>query len=109
MTRITGNKAAWLPFEKAKASEVGPGPQPDPAENEVVIKVAYAAVNPTDWKVKAAIYLLRRRLTLQLDARHSLPSVPLSLDLRRRRSRNRCTAWIKRDAIQGWPESHRSL
>ncbi|TVY19982.1 Dehydrogenase orsE [Lachnellula arida] len=49
MTQITDNKAAWLPFEKAPALEVGPGPTPNPSENEVVIKVAYAAVNPTDW------------------------------------------------------------
>ncbi|TVY45894.1 Dehydrogenase [Lachnellula subtilissima] len=49
MTKITDNKAAWLPFEKAPAMEIGPGPTPNPAENEVVIKVAYAAVNPTDW------------------------------------------------------------
>jgi NADPH:quinone reductase-like Zn-dependent oxidoreductase len=26
--------------------------EPDPSENEVVIKVAYAAVNPTDWKAR---------------------------------------------------------
>jgi hypothetical protein len=51
MAQITDNIAAWLPEEKAGALEVGPGPKPTPAENEVVIKVAYAAVNPTDWKV----------------------------------------------------------
>ncbi|CZR68146.1 related to oxidoreductase [Phialocephala subalpina] len=50
MAQITNNKAAWIPFEKAKYLEVGPGPTPDPGENEVVIKVAYAAVNPSDWK-----------------------------------------------------------
>lgn len=51
MTKITDNRAAWLPKEKATAMEVGPGPEPNPADNEVVIKVAYAAVNPVDWKV----------------------------------------------------------
>ncbi|KAF8860590.1 putative quinone oxidoreductase [Acephala macrosclerotiorum] len=50
MAQITDNKAAWIPFEKAKYLEVGPGPTPDPSENEVVIKVAYAAVNPSDYK-----------------------------------------------------------
>lgn len=28
------------------------GPTPEPSENEVVIKVSYAAVNPSDWKVR---------------------------------------------------------
>ena len=51
MTQVTENKAALLPAEKAPATEVGPVPMPTPAETEVVIKVAYAAVNPTDWKV----------------------------------------------------------
>ena len=51
MAHITENKAAWLPKERAAATEVGPGPTPDPGENEVVIEVAYAAVNPTDYKV----------------------------------------------------------
>lgn len=51
MSTITGNEAAWIPFEKAVAMEVGPGPTPAPGENDVVIEVAYAAVNPTDYKV----------------------------------------------------------
>jgi NADPH:quinone reductase-like Zn-dependent oxidoreductase len=50
MTQITDNKAALLPYEKATNMEVGPGPIPAPDENEVVIKTAYAAVNPTDFK-----------------------------------------------------------
>jgi len=52
MSPIAGNQAAWIPFEKATAMEVGPGPSPDPSESEVVIEVAYAAVNPTDWRVR---------------------------------------------------------
>lgn len=56
MIQITGNKAAWIPFEKAKDLEVGPGPKPNPTENEVVIKVAFAAVNPTDWKVSTELH-----------------------------------------------------
>lgn len=55
MSRITSNEAAWIPAEKAKM-EVGPGPTPDPAEGEVVIEVAYAAVNPTDWKMQDTPY-----------------------------------------------------
>ncbi|KAH6679833.1 zinc-binding oxidoreductase-like protein CipB [Halenospora varia] len=55
MSSITGNEAAWIPAEKARM-EVGPGPAPDPAENEVVIEVAYAAVNPTDWKMQDTPY-----------------------------------------------------
>jgi NADPH:quinone reductase-like Zn-dependent oxidoreductase len=63
MAQITDNQAAWLPEEKARSMEVGPGPTPNPEENEVVIKVAYAAVNPTDWKVRLT-YLLTEPLRL---------------------------------------------
>lgn len=51
MSSITSNEAAWIPTEKATC-EVGPGPVPKPAENEVVIEVAYAAVNPIDYLVR---------------------------------------------------------
>jgi NADPH:quinone reductase-like Zn-dependent oxidoreductase len=44
------NEAAWIMTEKAKELEVREGPVPNPTAEEVVIKVAYAAVNPTDWK-----------------------------------------------------------
>lgn len=45
------NQAAWQPKARTRSLRVGPGPIPSPNEHEVVIKVAYAAVNPTDWKV----------------------------------------------------------
>ena len=51
MAPIIENKAAWIPRKGATPFEVGPAPAPEPAENEVVIEVAYAAVNPVDWKV----------------------------------------------------------
>lgn len=79
MTQITDNKAAWLPFEKAPALEVGPSPIPNPADNEVVIKVAYAAVNPTDWIVRLSLFeLCRSPAYSYLDARPTLcpPTIP---------------------------------
>lgn len=45
------NEAAWITSAKSKPLKVGPAPAPVPEEDEVVIKVAYAAVNPVDWKV----------------------------------------------------------
>ena len=45
------NRAAWLSSTEGEPLHVGPGPSPNPSENEVVIKVVYAAVNPIDWKV----------------------------------------------------------
>ena len=50
MSPITNNQAAWIPTAKGQV-KVGPGPVPSPKDNEVVIEVAYAAVNPVDWKV----------------------------------------------------------
>lgn len=55
MSSITNNQAAWIPTEKGQV-KVGPGPTPSPRDNEVVIEVAYAAVNPTDWKVCYSIH-----------------------------------------------------
>jgi NADPH:quinone reductase-like Zn-dependent oxidoreductase len=45
------NEAAWIEAEKANPLVVGPAPITSPGENEVLIKVAFAAVNPTDFKV----------------------------------------------------------
>lgn len=59
MAPILDNEAAWIKAFKAYPLEVGPGPQPDPTENEVVIKVAYAAANPLDWKVSGTLVLDR--------------------------------------------------
>lgn len=46
------NRAAWIQGEKVHPLVVEDGPTPDPSENEVVIKVSYAAVNPADWVVR---------------------------------------------------------
>ncbi|KAJ5788364.1 Dehydrogenase [Penicillium paradoxum] len=51
------NEAAWIVTEKARPFKVEAAPEPHPLENEVVIKVAYAAVNPTDWKMQEAPYM----------------------------------------------------
>jgi NADPH:quinone reductase-like Zn-dependent oxidoreductase len=62
-SQITGNVAAWLPYEKAPAMQIGPGPTPNPGENEVVIEVAYVAINPTDHLVSSCPVLPHLRLT----------------------------------------------
>jgi len=48
---IANNQAAWILKEKDKSLVIKEGPTPDPAKDEVVIEVAYAAINSTDWKV----------------------------------------------------------
>ncbi|KAF2155510.1 putative quinone oxidoreductase [Myriangium duriaei CBS 260.36] len=50
------NQAAWVVAEKAHPMEVRRGPTPAPNANEVVIKVIYAAVNPTDYKMQFEPY-----------------------------------------------------
>ena len=45
------NQAAWLPYAKATPLQVGPAPKPSPLPTEVVIKVAYTAINPVDYGV----------------------------------------------------------
>ncbi|GFF54905.1 hypothetical protein IFM46972_10137 [Aspergillus udagawae] len=56
MSSITSNEAAWIRTEKS-ICEVGPGPVPKPTENEVVIEVAYAAVNPIDYLMQDTPYV----------------------------------------------------
>jgi NADPH:quinone reductase-like Zn-dependent oxidoreductase len=51
MSSITENQAAWIVAEKT-TMKVGPAPMVKPGEGEVLIEVAYAAVNPADWKVR---------------------------------------------------------
>lgn len=51
---IDDNEAAWAPYAKANHLEIGPGPQPAPDAEEVVIKVAYAAINATDHLVRTS-------------------------------------------------------
>jgi NADPH2:quinone reductase len=46
-------KAAYInEFGDSKHIKVGPLPTPTPADNEVVINVAYAGANPVDWKIR---------------------------------------------------------
>lgn len=46
------NQAAWQTGPYVKSLSVGPGPdQNNPASDEVVIKVEYVAINPSEWKV----------------------------------------------------------
>lgn len=55
MSQIIENKAAWITEKRSRPFKVGPGPMPNPAENEVVIKVAYTAINPVDVIVSTAL------------------------------------------------------
>lgn len=68
------NQAAWQTGPKVKPLEVGPGPAQDkPAADEVVIKAAYVAINPSEWKVfpQRNLLYLTFRLTRNLDPRYS--------------------------------------
>ncbi|GAM82979.1 hypothetical protein ANO11243_009650 [Dothideomycetidae sp. 11243] len=56
MSQAFVNKAAWVVAEKAHPMQVRDGPTPNPTENEVLIKVAYAAVNPTDYIMQSNPY-----------------------------------------------------
>lgn len=65
------NEAAWIMAEKAKEMEVKEGPAPDPAADEVVIKVAYAAINPSDWRVSTIAALCAKLTSLRSKMIHS--------------------------------------
>ena len=51
MSPITDNQAAWITAPTTKPLKVAPGPSPDPEHDEIVIKVAVVALNPSEWKV----------------------------------------------------------
>ncbi|KAK5113598.1 hypothetical protein LTR85_010827 [Meristemomyces frigidus] len=55
---VAFNQAAWQQAAFDKSFVVGPGPdQTHPADDEVVIKVAYVAINPSEWKFQEWAYL----------------------------------------------------
>jgi NADPH:quinone reductase-like Zn-dependent oxidoreductase len=45
------NQAAWIKEGKAPV-EVGPAPYPKPSSGEIIVKNAYVAINPVDWKIQ---------------------------------------------------------
>jgi NADPH:quinone reductase-like Zn-dependent oxidoreductase len=46
------NQAAWIKSAKAKPFEVDVAPTAKTGPGEVVIKNAYVAINPVDWKIQ---------------------------------------------------------
>jgi NADPH:quinone reductase-like Zn-dependent oxidoreductase len=52
MGGVYGNQAAWLKEPKAHLV-VEAGPEPKAGAGEVVIKNAFLAINPVDWKIQA--------------------------------------------------------
>jgi hypothetical protein len=55
MTAPVDNQAAWWQSAQDKHFTVAPAPAYTPADDEVVIKVAYVAINPSEWKVRQPI------------------------------------------------------
>lgn len=105
---ITGNRAAWQTAAEKRPLEVGPAPNPDPAENEVVIRVAYAAVNSCDWNVRTLIPFLKYILSSFCpDAIKPVLGDGISCYMGNRCFRNHRTARCKYHQIQGWPKSNR--
>jgi len=45
------NEAAWIKVEKAQL-QVDSAPYPKPKADEIVVKNAYVAINPVDWKIQ---------------------------------------------------------
>lgn len=93
------NEAAWQTAPDSKTFEIGPGPTPNPSEDEVVIKVAYAAVNPVDWKasIPTPIPIPIQALTNPAPRIPIRPTLPIHLRHRHRRN-NRPTR-IQRHSI----------
>lgn len=92
---ITGNQAAWQTAAETRPLEVGPAPDPNPAENEIVIRVAYAAVNSCDWNVRAIFRVIKKNFILMvgfLDAIESILGDEISSYLGNRCLRNYRTA-----------------
>jgi NADPH:quinone reductase-like Zn-dependent oxidoreductase len=46
------NQAAWIKFSKANPFEVDVAPTAKAGLGEVVVKNAYVAINPVDWKIQ---------------------------------------------------------
>jgi NADPH:quinone reductase-like Zn-dependent oxidoreductase len=46
------NQAAWIKAAKAKPLSVEPAPEAKADPVEVVIKNAFVAINPVDWKIQ---------------------------------------------------------
>jgi NADPH:quinone reductase-like Zn-dependent oxidoreductase len=52
MSSPLSNRAAWLNEKFDKDFLIGPGPdQSSAVDDEVIVKVAYVAINPSEWKV----------------------------------------------------------
>lgn len=51
------NKAAWQPEANSHHLHVRDGPTPAPSADEIVIKVAYVAINPSEWKFQDFAYM----------------------------------------------------
>lgn len=106
------NEAAWITSAKSKPLQVGPAPAPMPEEHEIVIKVAYASVNPVDWKVGFLprvyknIILERTTLNSVTVARESRVAVELSFYSRNRCRRHYCSTRLQCHQVQNRPKGH---
>ncbi len=57
MSSYVDNEAAWIIQEKANPLVVGPGPKHAPGPHDVVIRNAYSAINPSEWKFQEWAYM----------------------------------------------------